>query len=64
MEQVEGGDLVVNRGHESKPKESGDTTRDLNLVDGYDAALKLAQVCAPAKLVMHTDRQFRKGKPR
>jgi len=45
MEQVEGGDLIINRGDESKPKESGaDTSRDLNSVDGYDAALKLAQV--------------------
>jgi hypothetical protein len=45
MEQVEGGDLIVNRGDESKPKESATgTPRDLNSVDGYDAALKLAQV--------------------
>jgi len=44
MEQVEGGDLIVNRGDESKPKESGpDTFRDFNSVDGYEAALKLAQ---------------------
>ena len=46
MEQVEGGDLVVNRGDESRPKEAEDGKRDLNAVDGYDAALKLAQVCA------------------
>lgn len=45
MEQVEGGDLVVNRGTESKPKESGsETTRDLNTVEGLDAAYKLAEV--------------------
>ncbi|KAI0359144.1 hypothetical protein OH77DRAFT_1420692 [Trametes cingulata] len=43
MEQVEGGDLVVNRGDESRPKDAADTKRDLNAVDGYDAALKLAQ---------------------
>ncbi|OSD05969.1 hypothetical protein PYCCODRAFT_1404851 [Trametes coccinea BRFM310] len=43
MEQVEGGDLVVNRGDESRPKEAADNKRDLNAVDGYDAALKLAQ---------------------
>ncbi|KAI0639157.1 maintenance of telomere capping protein 1 [Trametes polyzona] len=43
MEQVEGGDLVVNRGDESRPKETADTKRDLNAVEGYDAALKLAQ---------------------
>ena len=44
MEQVEGGDLVVNRGDESRPKDATDNKRELNAVDGYDAALKLAQV--------------------
>ena len=44
MEQVEGGDLVVNRGDESRPKDTADSKRELNAVDGYDAALKLAQV--------------------
>jgi hypothetical protein len=45
MEQVEGGDLIINRGDESKPKESAARTpRDFNSVDGYDAALRLAQV--------------------
>ncbi|EJF66480.1 hypothetical protein DICSQDRAFT_123147 [Dichomitus squalens LYAD-421 SS1] len=43
MEQVEGGDLVVNRGDESRPKDTTDSKRELNAVDGYDAALKLAQ---------------------
>ncbi|EDR16065.1 uncharacterized protein LACBIDRAFT_301773 [Laccaria bicolor S238N-H82] len=44
MEQVEGGDLIVNRGHESRPKEGTATDgRDLNTVEGYVAALKLAQ---------------------
>ncbi|KAJ7666448.1 hypothetical protein B0H17DRAFT_265125 [Mycena rosella] len=43
MEQVEGGDLIVNRGDESRPKESEDTARDLNAVDGFEAACKLAQ---------------------
>jgi len=45
MEQVEGGDLVVNKGEESKPKEAskGQTGRDLGPVEGFDAALKLAQ---------------------
>lgn len=46
MEQIEGGDLVVNRGDESRPKDAKDSTRELNAVEGYDAALKLAQVCA------------------
>jgi len=46
MEQIEGGDLVVNRGNESKPKESeeSDPRRDLTAVDNYDTALKLSQV--------------------
>ncbi|KAJ6627257.1 maintenance of telomere capping protein 1 [Mycena sp. CBHHK59/15] len=43
MEQVEGGDLIVNRGDASRPKESADTARDLNAVEGFDAASKLAQ---------------------
>ncbi|KAG8680089.1 hypothetical protein FRC09_018494 [Ceratobasidium sp. 395] len=42
MEQVEGGDLVVNRGNESRPKE-GSAGRDLNAVHSYDEALKLAE---------------------
>ncbi|KAI0757250.1 maintenance of telomere capping protein 1 [Daedaleopsis nitida] len=43
MEQVEGGDLVVNRGDESRPKDATDTKRELNPAEGYAAALKLAQ---------------------
>ncbi|KAG6902791.1 hypothetical protein C0995_011278 [Termitomyces sp. Mi166 len=42
MEQVEGGDLVVNRGDESRPKATG-TQRNFNAVEGYEAAHKLAQ---------------------
>jgi len=42
MEQVEGGDLVVNRGDESRPKSTG-TERDFNAIEGYDPAYKLAQ---------------------
>jgi len=47
MEQIEGGDLVVNRGNETKPKENEepDPKRDLNVVDNYDTALALSQVC-------------------
>ncbi|KIK98505.1 hypothetical protein PAXRUDRAFT_674417 [Paxillus rubicundulus Ve08.2h10] len=41
--QVEGGDLIVNRGEESRLKDSADSARDLNTVDGYEAAFKLAQ---------------------
>lgn len=40
MEQVEGGDLVVNRGNEPKPNASAE--RDIGAIDGIDAALKLA----------------------
>ncbi|KAF5377601.1 hypothetical protein D9615_005167 [Tricholomella constricta] len=42
MEQVEGGDLVVNRGDESRPKATG-SERNFNTVEGYEAAHKLAQ---------------------
>ena len=45
LEQVEGGDLVVNRGDKSRPKEGLSDRRDLNVVEGYDAALKVSQVC-------------------
>ncbi|KDR84795.1 hypothetical protein GALMADRAFT_53664 [Galerina marginata CBS 339.88] len=43
LEQVEGGDLVVNRGNESRPKE-GSEGRELNTVDNYETALKVSQV--------------------
>jgi hypothetical protein len=43
MEQVEGGDLIVNRGEESRPRETGSGPRDINPVEGYEAAFKLAQ---------------------
>jgi hypothetical protein len=43
MEQVEGGDLVVNRGNESRPVEgSPSNERDIGAVDGLETALKLA----------------------
>ncbi|TEB12117.1 hypothetical protein FA13DRAFT_984070 [Coprinellus micaceus] len=44
LEQVEGGDLIVNRGNESKPKDDAPGGRQLNPVDGYESAVKLAQV--------------------
>lgn len=45
MEQVEGGDLIVNRGEESRLKDtSSDSTREMNAVEGYEAGYKLAQV--------------------
>ncbi|KAF9229559.1 hypothetical protein BS17DRAFT_743772 [Gyrodon lividus] len=43
MEQVEGGDLIVNRGEESRPKDPSHSAREINAVNGYEAALKLAQ---------------------
>ncbi|KAH9835801.1 maintenance of telomere capping protein 1 [Rhodofomes roseus] len=43
LEQVEGGDLVVNRGDEFRPKEPANGKRELNAVEGFEAALKLAQ---------------------
>ena len=45
LEQVQGGDLVLNRGNESRPKEGASDRRELNVVEGYEAALKLSQVC-------------------
>ena len=43
MEQVEGGDLVVNRGNESRPAEgTSGKERDMAAVEGLDTALKLA----------------------
>lgn len=45
LEQVDGGDLVVNRGNESRPRDGASDRRDLNVVDGYEAALKVSQVC-------------------
>ena len=45
MEQVEGGDMIVNKGNESKFKEgSKSIKRDMHAVDGLDTALKLAEV--------------------
>ncbi|KAG6897927.1 hypothetical protein C0992_009079 [Termitomyces sp. T32_za158] len=41
MEQVEGGDLVVNKGDESRP--TSESQRNFNAVEGYEAAHKLAQ---------------------
>ncbi|KAI0076250.1 hypothetical protein K474DRAFT_1598312 [Panus rudis PR-1116 ss-1] len=43
LEQVDGGDLIVNRGDEDRPKETGSEQRDLGAVEGLEAALKLAQ---------------------
>lgn len=43
MEQVEGGDLVVNRGNESRPAEGTSShERDMSPVEGLGTALKLA----------------------
>ena len=44
MEQVEGGDLIVNSGKQSRTKEMPDGPRELNAVESYDAAHKHAQV--------------------
>ncbi|VDB99294.1 unnamed protein product [Peniophora sp. CBMAI 1063] len=45
MEQVEGGDLIVNKGGETKPREDAADSgkRDMHAVEGLEAALKLAQ---------------------
>lgn len=41
MEQIDGGDLVVNRGNESKPR-LDPKERDLGAIDGLEPAYKLA----------------------
>ncbi|SCZ92032.1 BZ3500_MvSof-1268-A1-R1_Chr5-3g08293 [Microbotryum saponariae] len=45
MEQVEGGTLIVNKGDQGTQRhsESNDEERDLNLVEGLEAAWKLAE---------------------
>ncbi|KDE04048.1 hypothetical protein MVLG_05487 [Microbotryum lychnidis-dioicae p1A1 Lamole] len=45
MEQVEGGTLIVNKGDQETQRhsESNDEERDLNLVEGLEAAWKLAE---------------------
>jgi len=53
LEQVKGGDLVLNRGNEHRPKDSNDA-RDLNAVDGYETALKVAQVNIDDLIKKHT----------
>lgn len=47
QQQIEGGDLVVNRGNESRPKDGSSRERDLNAVYSHDAALKLTEVRFP-----------------
>ncbi|EJU00986.1 hypothetical protein DACRYDRAFT_22821 [Dacryopinax primogenitus] len=58
MEQVEGGDLVVNKGNESKPRNTPayEGERDLNAVEGYEQALKLAQANLEDMIKSHADK--------
>ncbi|KZT52755.1 hypothetical protein CALCODRAFT_486874 [Calocera cornea HHB12733] len=58
MEQVDGGDLVVNKGNESKPKEgpSYEGERDLHSVEGYEQALKLAQANLEDMIKSHAEK--------
>lgn len=44
LEQVEGGELVVNKGKDEVPKAGNGKERDLNAVEGFEAAFKLAEV--------------------
>jgi len=45
LEQVEGGDLVVNRGNESRHKDQAQNAgRKLNAVEGLETATKLSKV--------------------
>jgi len=43
MEQVEGGDLVVNKGNTTTMKVDGTAKRDMNFVEGLETATKLAR---------------------
>jgi len=45
LEQVEGGDLIVNKGNESRPKDTvaQKDRRELNSVEGFETAVKLAK---------------------
>ncbi|KZP00775.1 hypothetical protein CALVIDRAFT_533108 [Calocera viscosa TUFC12733] len=58
MEQVDGGDLVVNKGNESKPKDGAayEGERDLNAVEGYEQALKLAQANLEDMIKSHAEK--------
>jgi hypothetical protein len=45
MEQVEGGDIVVRKGEESKKYDSGDEAyRELNVCEGFIEAVGIAKV--------------------
>jgi len=52
LEQVEGGDLVVNMGKESRPKDE-QGARNLNEVEGLEAALKLSEAEIDEQLKRH-----------
>ncbi|KAG8983345.1 hypothetical protein FRB90_006104, partial [Tulasnella sp. 427] len=54
LEQVEGGDLVVNRGQESRPKENALATRELNAVEGLNSAIKLSEVELNEQIKIHS----------
>jgi hypothetical protein len=43
LEQVDGGDLIVNRGNDTRIKNDGDGKRNMNLVEGLETAKKLAK---------------------
>ncbi|KAK0233365.1 maintenance of telomere capping protein 1 [Armillaria fumosa] len=62
MEQVDGGDLIVNKGNESRPKDGAVEGRELNAVEGYDAAVKLAQANLDEMIKMK-DAQKPKSQP-
>ncbi|KAF7339932.1 hypothetical protein MVEN_01910800 [Mycena venus] len=63
MEQVEGGDLIVNRGNESRPKETADIPRDLGAVEGFEAAVKLAQANLDELMKTNTKATTASAKP-
>ena len=51
LEQVEGGELVVNKGKEDVPKTGGSgKERDLNAIEGFEAGFKLAEVSSRTRI--------------
>lgn len=60
MEQVDGGDLIVNRGDESKVKGGKGDKRDMDLVDGFETARKLAKASVPPTHLTLLDKSARR----
>lgn len=60
MEQVDGGDLIVNRGDESKVKSAKGDKRNMDLVESLDTARKLAKASSQPYLTVLLDMSGRR----